>query len=553
MKDIKKTIKKYQFTKIIIFAIVLTLGAYIVYDRLLVEEDYQQAISHTKVEKITKDEVIISMLSPKTFCPISSTSADVQYISRLIYSRLFTFDENMSPKEDLVEKYSFSGKDIDITLKDAQWHEGGKVTAEDIIFTIEEIKKYGKKGPYFEKVDKIDDASGSGQHLTITFKDANDISTAYLSFPIISKKTYESEMAEDNTEIPQGSGMYKVEKYDMAKEIKCIPNPNFYGEKAKSLLSVKIQKKSSEFSTLVETSNISVYFTNNIKTETEITKENMKIITFPGNSLEFIGFNFKNSIMENGYLRKALVYAMDMNDIRQDYYYNSLIKTDSFFIPKYLETETTKGYQEDFEEANKYLNKANIKDYDGDGYKEVSKGEKISLRILVDKGKKERVETANGLVDAFEDIGIDAEVIAASSANYMDKLKNSQYDLFVGGMTIDETMDFRPLLKTDGRLNYTGFSNQELDEKLDAFMSGNTNEENKEIVSSIKDILHQKIPYYCIGYKKFDVIKAPALEGEIEPNFVNPYGGIENWYCVYEKVQKEETEQQKTEESDDKK
>ena len=545
MKDVKKTIKKYQITKIIIFMVVLAVGAYIVYDRLFVEEDYQQAISHTKVEKVNKDEVIISMLPPKTFSPITSNSADVQYIGRLIYSRLFKFDDNMTPKEDLVQEYKFRGRDIDITLKSAQWHKGGNVTAEDIIFTVDEIKKYGKKGPYFNKVDKIDHVSGSGQHLTVSFKDDKDISFAYLSFPIVSKETYKEEFSNDNKVIPQGSGMYSVKKYDKGKEIQCVAHSGFYGSKPKSSLVIKMQKKTSEFATLVETSNISVYFTDNVKTETEITKENMKIVTFPGNSLEFIGFNFKNSIMKNGYLRKALVHAMDMEDIRQDYYYDSLIKSDSLFIPGYLDVEKVSGYDEDIEKSIKYLNKAGIKDYDGDGYREISKGENISLRILVNKDKKERLYTAEGLVDAFDDIGIHAQVIESNQAEYTEKLEKGQFDLFIGGMTVDETMDFRPLLKTDGTLNYTGFSNEKLDEKLDLFMGGNTNEVNEAIVSDIKKIIHDKIPYYCIGYHKFDVIKAPALEGEITPNFVNPYEGIETWSCIYDKVQVDDTEKTK--------
>lgn len=542
MKDVKKTVKKYQITKIIIFVVVLAVIAYIIYDRLFVEEDYKQAVSHTQVEKIEKNEVVISMLPPKTFSPITSTSADVQYIGRLLYSRLFKYDENMTPTEDLVEKYDFRGRDMDLTLKDAQWHKGGAVTAEDIIFTVDEIKKYGKKGPYFDKVDKIDHISGSGRNVTITFKDSSDISCAYLSFPIVSKETYKDEFSKDNSTIPQGSGMYLVKKYNRGKEIQCMANSSYYGNKPESSLLIKIQKKSSEFATLVETSNISAYFTDNIKTETDITKENMKIIKFPGNSLEFIGFNFENSVMKNGYLRKALVYAMDMDEIREDYYYNSLIKTDSLYIPGYLQADKIKDYQEEFEKSTEYLEKAGIKDYDGDGDKELSKGKTLSLRILVNKEKKERVYTAEGLVDDLDSIGINAEIIEATPQAYMDKLKKGQFDIFVGGMNVDETMDFRSLLRTGGELNYTGFSDKELDEKLDTFMSGNTNESNRAIVSDIKKIVHDKIPYYCIGYKKFDIIKAPALRGEISPNFVNPYAGIETWTCIYEKVKMEEVE-----------
>ena len=536
MKDVKKSIKKYQITKILLCIIIVAVCGYILYDRIFVEEDYQQAISHTQIEEVNKNEVVISMLPPKTLSPIISTSADVQYVGRLMYSRLFKYDEKMTPTPDLVDDFTINGSTLNVTLKDAKWNKGGKVSADDVIFSVEAIKEYGPKGPYYEKVDKIESITGSGKKLTINFKDPHDISFAYISFPIVSAETYEKEIDDENNVIPQGSGMYKVEKYDRGKQIKCVPNDDFYGTKAKSSLLVKMYKKTSKFDTLVETSNISVLFTNNSETESDITKDNMKIKSFPGNSVDFIGFNFKNSVCRNGYLRLALVHSMDMDDIRKDSYYDSLCKTDSLFIPGYLDAEKSKGYEEDLEKSMKYLEKANIKDHNGDGIKEYSNKEKISLDILVSKEKKERVYAAEELVDSFDDIGIDSKVVAVSNDEYLAKLKAGDFDLFIGGLNVDETMDFRTLLGTDGKLNFTGFSDEDLDKQMDLFMSGKGNDQNKVIVEEIKQIIHKKVPYYPIGYHKFDIIKAPALKGELKPNFVNPYEGIETWSSVYEKV-----------------
>ena len=551
MKDIKKPIKKYQVTKIILFVIIVAVIGYIVYDRIFVSEDYQKAISHMQVEEVKKNEVVISMLPPKTLSPIVSTSADVQYVGRLMYSRLFKYDEKMTPVPDLADKFSFSGSKLKITLKDAKWHKGGKVLADDIIFSMEAIKKYGPKGPYFEKVNKIDSITGSGKELTVNFKDPKDISFAYLSFPIVSSETYKEEYEDGNKVIPQGSGMYKVNKYNYGKQIKCVANDDYYGNKAKSTLIVKMQKKGSAFDTLVETSNISVYFTNNVETESEITKDDMEIVSFPGNSVDFIGFNFKDSVCKNGYLRLALVHAISMDDIRKDYYYDSLIKSDSLFVPGFLDAEKIKEYEEDLEKSVEYLEKAGIADNDGDGIKEYSDHRKISLDILVDKNKKERVYTAEGLVDNFDDIGIKSKVVAVSNDEYKKKLADGDFDLFIGGLNVDETMDFRKLLSTGGDLNFTGFSDDELDAYMDLFMSGEGNDNNKTIVEEIKSVLHKKIPYYCIGYQKFDVIKAPALKGEMRPNFVNPYEGIETWTSVYEMVIVDDDDDKKKDVSDE--
>ena len=54
----------------------------------------------------------------------------------------------MTPKEDLVESYRFSGRTVKITVKNAQWEDGRSVSADDVAFTLKAIKSIGDNGPY---------------------------------------------------------------------------------------------------------------------------------------------------------------------------------------------------------------------------------------------------------------------------------------------------------------------------------------------------------------------------------------------------------------------
>ena len=59
--------------------------------------------------------------------PVISQSEDVYCLSKLIYSSLFTFDENLSIIPDLVSEYSVNTDRayIEITLREGvKWHQG---------------------------------------------------------------------------------------------------------------------------------------------------------------------------------------------------------------------------------------------------------------------------------------------------------------------------------------------------------------------------------------------------------------------------------------------
>lgn len=65
-------------------------------------------------------------------------------ISRLIFSGLVRFESNGAPQPDLAENMGFSqdGTLYNVTLrKDARWHDGQPLTADDVIFTVELIRK----------------------------------------------------------------------------------------------------------------------------------------------------------------------------------------------------------------------------------------------------------------------------------------------------------------------------------------------------------------------------------------------------------------------------
>ena len=90
------------------------------------------------------------MVEPDTINPVLNTDKSVGYIMNLVYDGLFTIDKNYNIVPQLVSEYSTSsdGKSIKIKLKDAKWHNGDPVTAQDFEFAWDQLFKLSNGGNY---------------------------------------------------------------------------------------------------------------------------------------------------------------------------------------------------------------------------------------------------------------------------------------------------------------------------------------------------------------------------------------------------------------------
>src|SRR5512146_2761614 len=133
--------KKLRWQLLIIFLTGLVVGI------LLLGEQPQAVVSPMTTPEPVKGGVYTEALvgSLLRLNPLlnfyNSPDRDV---SRLIFSGLVRFDSSGAPQPDLAETMGFSqdGTIYNVTLrKDAKWHDGQPVTANDVIFTVDLLRK----------------------------------------------------------------------------------------------------------------------------------------------------------------------------------------------------------------------------------------------------------------------------------------------------------------------------------------------------------------------------------------------------------------------------
>lgn len=125
---------------------------------------FREHLELSPIEGGTYSEGLVG--APKYINPLYNFNRDVDSdLSALVFSSLFKHDNNGSLAPDLVEKWEMGedAKSYTITLKDnVRFHNGDKLTADDVVFTFEAIKNPDYNSPWRQtflgaEIEKIDD------------------------------------------------------------------------------------------------------------------------------------------------------------------------------------------------------------------------------------------------------------------------------------------------------------------------------------------------------------------------------------------------------------
>ncbi|MCQ2548149.1 MAG: ABC transporter substrate-binding protein [Clostridia bacterium] len=463
----------------------------------------------------------------KSLNPLVSDDVDTYYMSKVFFSSLFKENSKLTLEKDLVNKYSVDSENGTVSISlidDAICGDGSHITGNDVSFTVDQIKNYGKKSPFYTMAKKISYVQVQGTYsIKIVFSDASDAALNNLTFPIVSRNSY----SDDKDYVPNGSGQYVVKTYKKASYIKAVPNEDYYGEVATNSLYFQMLRNGTDLYNFLNTFDITAMVYKDFNGKSIAEDKNLTYNSIPSNCLEYIGFNFNNEILQDKYFRKALANTVNTNDIINKAYSNIGIPVDSIYFPEYLESENTGDmYPYDFSNAVSILDKIRAVDSDDDGYREYKNGEKIELNILVNENNPDRILAANELVSNFDSVQIKAKVNALPWEEYKQAIKNSNFDIVIGGFKIDKADNLESLFDKGNILNYENDQILALAKSLKTTMNI---KDYKETYENLKELLKADLPYYPICYKTYSFFQTQYASSEIVPSYFDVYSGVSTW------------------------
>ena len=428
--------------------------------------------------------------------------------------------------------------------KIAQFSDGTPITADDVLFTFDTLKKFGHPSYKiaFRDIKKL--IKINSHHIRFYFKEkySRELPLIIASLPVLPQHFFKkvdfnnSNFDGNQNNFPIGSGPYIIDSVQVGKSISYKKNNHYWGRK------ININKGLYNFDKIT----FDYYRDNNVLIEAfkaqkydfrlenvarnwanayniDAVKNNQIIKTIFKNNhppaIQAFILNLRKEKFQDINLRKAINLAFDFKWLNQHIFYNSYKKTYSYF-----ENSTFSAKSSDKElftelEENEKINNGNgfnrnrlllaqdiLKKA---GYKIINKklfapnnqNEPISIEFLIDSPAFEMVIAP--FVNNLKKLGIQAKVRFTEQNQYQNRVKNFNFDIIIsvfGQASIpgEELFFYWHSSQKDiiGSRNLSGVSNAKIDKIIENINQTN----NIKIITQLARELDKELisNYYCI-------------------------------------------------------
>lgn len=437
---------------------------------------------------------------PDKLNPISSQDLYAQYVFDYTTDGLLTLNTDTYEFEPgLAERYELSKDEMSYTFylrKDAKFHDGKPVTAEDVKFTFDAVKdpafKAAHRMPYYENISKVEVIDPYTVKITTSKKYfANLEVMASVGYTAIAPKHIYGDPKKKINKDLVGSGPYKVEAYNRGKNMILVQNPDWWGRKVAHLkgkfnferimirfvkeenLEIEMLKKGQlDFNGL--TPEAFVKKTNDAPFGTTILKKKVENAD-PTRGYGFVGWNFLNPLFQDRKVRVALAHLMNREEMNKKFRYGmSELARGNWNYNNPFANPDLKPIAFNKEEAKKLLKEAGWKDTDGNQIldKEIN-GKKVEFKFSLIFTGRDIEKYFTLYKEDLKEAGIVMDLKTIEWNSFVKAIDEKKFDACAlgwggGSLENDPKQIWHSESARAGGSNFISYKNEKVDKLIDS-------------------------------------------------------------------------------------
>ena len=464
---------------------------------------------------IVKDDPLVGVFNEILY----QDGYDGDILSMFLSSSLFDVNDNFEIIDTGVATLNVDAKNKKATIKikdGIKWSDGVPLTADDIIYAYEvlgnkdytgiryteEFQKvigmndyHNGKAKTISGVKKIDDKtveisfSEMGQSI---FTGGNGLMASALPKHYLKDVPIKDLVSSDKIRTkPVTLGPYNLVKVSRGESMELAANPYYYKGTPKikkailqvvNTQSIVAALKAGKYDYVMEMPD-SLY--NNYKDF-----RNLEVLGQQDLYYSYVGFKLghfdkakgenvsdPNAKMADLNLRQAMIYAIDVDQIAQAFYFGLRQRATSSIPPvfkKYFPKDLT-GFPYNLAKAKQILDESGYKDVNNDGFREDKNGKPLQIKMAFMAGGDVAEPLAQFYLQSWKKIGLNVSLTSGrllAFQNFYEKVQGDtkDIDVFFGAWGVGTDVNPTSSAGRSSQLNYTRFTSPENDKFIDEIL-----------------------------------------------------------------------------------
>ena len=453
--------------------------------------------------------VVGSSADARWLLPMLASDSTSATISGWIFNGLTKYDKDLKIVGDLAQSWDIKKGGLEIIFhlrKNVRWQDGAPFTADDVVFTYDEVINPKVPSPYSSQYGPVDKVEALDPYtVKVTYKEPFAPALGRWGMGIIPKHILEGKdiSLEVYSRHPVGTGPYILKSWVTGQSITLVANPDYFEgrpnidtyimriipDDATSFLELKFGGIDYKGLTPAQYKN---------QGGTPIFKRYFQEFRYPSFSYDYLGWNLLNDKFKDVRVRRALAHAIDKESIIKGALLGYGTPSTGPFLPgswAYNNDVKDPGYSpqralELFKEAGWTLHGGVL----------MKDGKPFSFTILLaEGGSPTRSMAAQIIQEDLRKIGVQVSIQTlewqAFLHQYVDK---KRFEAVLLGWELDPDPDLYDIFyskKTkEGEFNFLSYNNPEVDELLIEGRSAFDQKKREEIYHRVHALLAQDQP-----------------------------------------------------------
>ncbi|WDT77479.1 MAG: peptide-binding protein [Candidatus Manganitrophus sp.] len=484
-----------------------------------------------------------SIGEPKRLIPMLATDSASVDITSLVFNGLVKYDKNIRLVGDLAESFEMTPDCRRATFhlrKGVKWHDGREFTADDVLFTYQQVIDPKIATPYssnfetVEKVEKIDPHTVQVSYRVPFAPGLESWGMGMIPKHLLEGKDLNNDPFNRN---PVGTGPFQFSEWVTGQKVVVKTNADYFEGKPEieEYIYRLIPDTATQFLEL-KALNIDMMTLSPVQyqkqTDDRFFKTEFNKFKYPALSYTYLGYNLRDPKFSDKRVRQALTHAINKNAIIQGVLFGLGKPATGPYIPEsWAFNPNVKDLEYNPEKAKALLAEAGWSpDKDGLLKKE---GAPFAFTLLTNQGNAERAKAAEIIQQGLREIGIQVEIRVLEWQTLLHQfIDKKQFEAIIMGWGVGLDPDIYAIWHSsktkEGEFNFISYQNPRTDDLLIQGRETCNQEERKKIYQELHRLIAEDQPYTFLYYPMALPIVHKRFKG-IEPSPIGIQYNLPQW------------------------